>query len=820
MMSGLWRDLVHALRRLRRAPAFTGVAVATLALGIGANTAVFTLVDGVLLRPLPFPDAEELVSLEHLGRDGQDELPVSPGLYLLYRDRSATLASVGLHAETAATLVVEGQPERVDGLQVTPDWFTTLGVPAARGRTFTGDEALPGATPVVVLSDALWRTRFGADPAVLGTTVDMSGTLREVVGVMPPGFGFPDRHARFWTPLVVDPAQAPLASFFAGGVGRVAEGSSLEAVRAEASSMLGRLVELFPGDGEADFLQNRASVQARIEPLKSALVGDVSTTLWILLGTVGFVLLIACANVANLLLVRAEGRRRELALRVAVGAGRGHVLRTFLGESAALAAAGGALGLLVAFGAVRLTARLIPADLPRMAEVGMDARVLAFTSLVALGCALVFGLFPLLRFDETDVAARLKEGGGGRGGTGGPGRHRLRHGLVVAQVALALVLLVGSGLMVRSFLAIRAADPGFESEGALTARVIVPRAEIADEAAAEELFRTLRRVLEQRPGVEAVGFSSGIPMGSGGAPFGGIEVEDHPRGEDELPVFASQPTASPGFVEAMGMRVVEGRSFQPGDGGEEGRAVLVSRAFADRWWPDASAVGRRLRRGAPDEDWYTIVGVVDDVRQYGLEQPPTESVWFPSLGEAGGELFASRAQDLVVRTQGDPLTLVPVLRRELRALTPHVPLANPRTLRAVFRQATARTSFTLTMLGAASGIALLLGLVGIYGVVSYVVSQRTREFGVRMALGATGGSVQAMVLRQGLALALVGVGVGLVAAAGLSRVMGALLYEVSAVDPWTYLAVAAALTAVAALASWLPALRAARVDPSRALRAE
>lgn len=819
MMTGLFNDVRFAFRGLARNPGFTAVAVVTLALGIGANTAVFTLVDGVLLRPLPFRDSDRLVSLQHLGRDGQDELPLSSGLYLLYRDRAATLGDVGMYAASAGNLVVDGQPERIPGQSATPDFFTVLGVSATLGRTFAPEEGLPGGAQVVILSDGLWRSSFGADPAIIGRTIDLNSVSREVVGVMPAGFGFPDATARYWIPLVVDPGQAPLASFFAGGIARMADGSNLEGVRAEVGGMLTQLTEIFPEDGAAGFLAE-VGLKARILPLKESLVGDVSTTLWILLGTVGFVLLIACANVANLLLVRAEGRQRELALRIAVGAGRGQVLRSFMGESLLLAGAGGGLGFAVAALAVRTTSGFIPADLPRMAELSMDLRVLAFTGAVALGCALFFGFFPLLRYGTENLAGQLRDGGGARGSTGGRERHRLRNALVVTQVALALVLLVGSGLMFRSFLALRAVDPGFDAEGVLTVRVTVPTGEIQDAREADRFFQTLRDRVADQPGVLGAGLVTSVPLGGSGLSFGGMEVEDHPRAENELPVFANLPQAAPGYVEAMGIPVLEGRSFRPGDGPDEGRAAMVSRSFAQHWWPGGSALGRRVRFGNPDETWYTIVGVVGDVRHRNLEDPAPEMVYFPTLTEVAGNYQVARAQDLAVRTSGDPLAFLPVLRRELQALNPRIPLSNPRTMTAVLQGATARTSFTMSLLGAASGIALLLGLVGIYGVVSYVVSQRTREIGVRMALGATAPAVRGMVVRQGLAVAGVGVVVGLVAAAGLSRVMTALLFGVSATDPVTYAGVGVALVVVAALASWLPARRAAGVDPSTALRAE
>ena len=817
-MNGLGNDLRHALRSLLRKPAFTAITVLTLALGIGATTAVFTLLDGVLLSPLPFADSEQLLSLQHVARDGQDELPMSPGLYLLYRDQARTLGPVAMHGPAVANLVVNGEPERVSGRNVTPSFFTTLSVEAARGRTFLEEEGRPGGAQVVLLSDGLWRTRFGADASIVGTTIDINGVNREVIGIMPAGFGFPDQEARFWTPMVIDESNAPTAAFFAGGIARMEDGQTLESVRAEIEGMLGRLPELIPGDGGAEFLMN-VQIHGRIATLKESLVGELSTTLWILFATVGIVLVIACANVANLLLVRAEGRQRELALRVALGAGRMQVLRSFMGESVALAGAGGALGLVIAALAVRFTTSLIPTDLPRMAEIGIDARVLGFTATVALGCALFFGFLPLLRYGVKDLAGQLREGGA-RGATGGPETHRLRNALVVSQVALALMLLIGSGLMLRSFMALRSVDPGFDPENVLTARVSVPTAEIPEWQAADQFFRQLQQRLESQPGVTAVGYVNSVPLGGGGMSYVGIEVEDHPRGENELPVFANVPQASAGYFDAMGIRVLEGRAFEPGDGGDRFRAAVVGRAFAQQWWQGRSPIGRRVRYGAQDEAWYEIVGVVDDVRQNGLEEVSQEMVYFPIVTEAGGQAGVARTLDVVIRTSGDPLALVPVLRGAIRDLNPRVPIANARTMTEVFESATARTSFTMAMLGAASGIALLLGLVGIYGVISYIVSQRTREIGVRMALGASGPVVRGMVVKQGLILSGVGVCLGLLVSLLLSRVMSSLLFGVSATDPITYIAVAASLVAVAMLASLIPAVRAAAVDPSRALRME
>jgi predicted permease len=811
-------DLRFALRGLSRNRAFAVATVLTLALGIGANTAVFTLVDGVLIRPLPFHEADRLVSIQHLGRGGEDELPMSQGLYVLYAEQVRALDQIALYASTTVNLVVEGEPERITAQAVTPDFFTTLGAGPAIGRGFDESEGAPGGEQAVVLSDGFWRSRFGSDPDILGRTVDINGQLRPVVGVMPPQFGFPDREAQLWLPLVIDPAQAPLAAFGAGGVGRLAAGATLVGLESELLGLIGRLDELFPESTAPAFL-NEVNLRPRVMPLKQALVGEVSTTLWILLGTVGFVLLIACANVANLLLVRAEGRQRELAVRVAIGAGRMHVLRWFMAESILLAGSGGILGLALSAVAVRTSIGFVPTDIPRLAEIGVDLRVAAFTAAITLGCAVFFGLFPWLRLATSELAAQLREGSG-RGSTSGRDRHRVRNALVVSQVALALVLLVGAGLMARSFRALSAVDPGFDAERVLTARITVPTAEIESWEATAGFFRDLGERLAAQPGVESVGFGQAAPLATG-VGFFSIEVEDEPRGPNELPVLSSNQNVGVGYFETLGIGVLEGRSLRSGDGAEGERSVVVSRSFASHWWPGESPIGRRVRLGFQDEGWYQIVGVVEDVHFASLEGTPEEMVYWPVTVGPAEAPQASRAMDVVIRMTGaDPLSFVPVLRREVRDLNARIPVSNPRALEDVVRAATARVSFTMALLGAASGIALLLGLVGIYGVITYIVSQRTREIGVRMALGATAGGVRAMVVRQGLVLAAAGVGIGLLVTLALSSAIGSLLYGVSATDPVTYAAVALALLAVATAASWLPAMRAAGVPPSTALRAE
>jgi predicted permease len=453
-----------------------------------------------------------------------------------------------------------------------------------------------------------------------------------------------------------------------------------------------------------------------------------------------------------------------------------------------------------------------------MAEIGIDGRVLGFTAAIAIACALFFGVFPMLRYGVTNLARQLQ--GGTRGATAGREHHRMRNGLVVSQVALALVLLVGSGLMLRSFMALRSVHPGFDPANLLTARVTVPAAEIQDWQGTKQFLTQLRQRLESQPGVLTVGMVTGMPLGGGGVPYTTIEVEDHPRADNELPMFASWPQAGPGYFEALGIPLLSGRTFDEGDGADGFRAVVVSRAYAEKWWPGISPIGRRMRLGGQVEEWYEIVGVVENVRQEQLEELSEEMVYFPLVTDGSGNPTTVRTVDIVIRTAGDPLTLVPALRGQIRELNARIPIATVRTGENVLQGATARTSFTASMLGAASGIALLLGLVGIYGVISYVVSQRTREIGVRMALGASRGTVRGMVVRQGLMLSGAGVILGLIAAAPLSRLMRSLLYGVRPVDPVTYLAVGVSLIAVAVLASLIPAIRAAAVDPGSALRIE
>ncbi len=819
-MTAWTRELRLALRSLIRHRAFALISILTLGLGIGVNTAVFTLVDGVLLRPLPFPDSEELISLRHQGRGGEDRLPISAGLYQLYRAEAFTLEEIGIHSSGQVNLMVEGSPERVDVQYATPSFFAVLGASPELGRTFAEEEGLPESPNVALLSYAFWRDAWGGDPGVIGRTIEVSRNVTEVIGVMPEGFGFPEPGVRLWLNMRVDPERASLANFNVEGVARLVTGASIEAATEEIGGLTDRLEEFFPESGAVPFLR---SVQFGpvIRPMKEAIVGDVSTTLWVLLGTVGFVLLIACANVANLLLVRAEGRQREMALRSAVGAGRGDIVRWFMSESLLLSGAGAVLGVAVAAFSVQLTLRFVPSDLPRMAEIGLDLRVLAFAGVLTLGSALFFGLFPLTRFGTDRLSDRLREGGA-RGATEGRRRHLLRNGLVVTQMALALILLIGSGLMFRSFQALRAVDPGFDPVGVVTAQIAIPESVMAEWGEVLNFYRQAEERLRALPGVEAVSYAAAVPLVRGWS-FSTLESEDHPRGPDDAPVFGAWNHVGSDITGALGLRILEGRGLDWDDGADGTRSIMISRTMKDLWWPNESPIGRRMRfviGPGEQQEWYTIVGVVENVVQSSLEEPAREMVYWPIVTGRADDPQIARNVILAVRTTGDPTLLVPAIRNIVQTLSPETPVAGVQTLDEAMGRATARTSFTMTLLGSASGIALLLGLVGIYGVISYIVSQRTREIGVRLALGASGSSVRNMVVRQGLLLASIGMLAGLGGAWAMRSVMGKLLFGVSATDPATWAGLSGVLVATAVAASWLPAWRASRVDPAGALRAD
>ena len=682
------------------------------------------------------------------------------------------------------------------------------------GRGLVQGEDLVGAEPVAVLGYGLWQQTFGGDRDVLGTVVEMDGVQRRIVGVMPEGFAFPNETA-LWIPRSIDPANAEVGSFGMLGIGRLAPGVTVESANAEMQDLLGRFADAHPYEITREQMA-QIDFHSDLKSLKDLYVSDVRQALWVLLGTVGFVLLIACANVANLFLVRAEGRQRELALRTALGASRADIVRYYLAESLTLAVGAGALGLGLAALGVQGLVKLAPAGLPRGPEIGMDGSVLLFTLAVSLASGVAFGLFPVLGYARPDLAGTLKEGG--RATTAGKERHRARSFLVVAQVALALVLLVGSGLMARSFMAMRGVDVGFESENRLVFRASLPSAEYADAASVREFHRALRERMAAIPGVLAAAQASAVPLEDtkNASP---MEPEDRPFDENEIGPLVNIRQVTPGYFDAMGITLLDGRDLTDDDAADGVRSVVISSTLAQLYWPGESAVGRRIRSQERNDSW-EVVGVARDVRFERIRDDPTPLVYFPMITGTSETPVPTRQLAVVLHVGSDPLAFVAAAREALREVDPRLPMVNPRTMDTVVHDAMASTSFTVLLLGIAAGIALLLGTVGIYGVISYVVSRRTQEIGVRMALGAPASVVLREVVGQGMALAGIGVAVGLVGAWGVSRVLTSLLYGVSATDPLTYLGTAGALALVALLASWIPARRAALVDPVEALRSE
>jgi len=814
-MDRLLDDARHAVRRLRQQPGFALVALLTLAIGIGANSAIFSLINGVLLNPLPYPESDRLVLaiLEAPGL-GFPEVPMSEATYLLCKEQHSGFEDLMMYSGASANLTGEEGPERVQSAEVTANFFEVLGVRPAMGRGFSEGEDGPGATPVAVLSDGIWRRRYGADPAILGRTILVDGVSVEVVGVMGPDFRLPDQETAFWRPLEIDPAEPNAGNFSYPGIARLRPGVTIEAAGAEMAGLIDRLPDIYGDEFPRELFEN-AQLAPLIISLKELMVGDVRATLWVLMGTVGFVLLIACANVANLFLVRAEGRQREVALRGALGASRGDLLSYYLTESLILALLAGIAGLGLGFAGLRWLAAMGPENVPRLAEVGIDARVLAFTAAVSLLASLLFGLIPVIRQARQDLVTALKEGSQGAGM--GRGRHRARNSLVVAQVALALILLIGSGLMIRSFARLRAIEPGFIADDVFTVSLSLPAAEYPEPADASRFFQELLDEISALPGVESVGAVAGVPL-SGFRTASGLWIDDHPRDEGDLPPVPETLTATAGYFRTMGIPVLSGRAFERADHELRTGAVLISESMAIHYWPDKSPLGRLVR---PDEEAssYEIVGVVGDVRHVSLTEEPREMIYYPMLGVVDGEINSPRTLVVTIRSPLPTSSFAPAVRQVIWDLNPNLPIISG-SMGEILDDAVAPTSFAMMMLGIAAAVALLLGAIGVYGVVSFIVSQRTREIGIRMALGARSADVRKMVVRQGLVVTLIGVGVGILGALALTRLMRSLLFEISPTDLLTYAVVAPALIVVATLATWLPARRAAAVSPAEALRSE
>jgi predicted permease len=819
-MDLLARQLRYVLRSLGRSPAFTVTAVLTLALGIGAATAVFSVVHGVLLKPLAFADPERLVGIWHEAPGmGWDEVNQSPALYFTYRDHSETFAESGMWDNTLVTVTAAGEPEELPAMMVTDGTLPLLGVRPLLGRLFTAEDDSPGTAETVLLSHGLWQRRFGGDPGAVGQVLTIDGRSREIVGVLPGDLQFLDHDPDLYLPFRFDRSEIWFGNFSYQGVARLRDGVSLEQASADVARMIPLALESFPlPPGFTRQMAEEARLGPSLRPLKEDVIGDVGRALWILLGTVAIVLLVACANVANLLLVRAEGRQQQLAVRTALGAGRARLGRELLVESLVLGIAGGAAGLGLAAAAIRLLRALEPRGLPRLDEIALDPTVLLMTLGLSLLAPVAFGSLPVARLKLADLVAALKEEG--RGGTAGARSRQARDVLVAAQIGLALVLMIGSGLMVRSFLALQRVDPGFESpEEVLTLRAPVPTAEAEDPAEVALVHERILAELVRLPGVTSAGMSSSVTM-DGWDSNDPIFVQDHPPPEGQIPPLRRFKWISPGYFETMGNPLVAGRGIAWADIRERRHVAVITRNFALEFWNDpGEALGRSIRM-TPAAPWTEIVGVVGDVRDDGVDQAATAVVYWPMAAADfwGEELYVPRSMAYVVRSpRVGSESLLEEVRAAVWAVNPRLPLAQVRTLDEILARSMARTSFTLVMLGIAAATALLLGGVGIYGVTAYSVAHRSREIGVRMALGARRSDVSRLVLRQGLALAGIGVVIGLAAAVGLTRLMSALLFGVAPLDPPTFVAAGLAAALLALAASWLPARRAARVDPVETL---
>lgn len=817
-MDRLKRDLSYAFRNLRKSPGYAFVTILTLALGIGANTAIFSVVHGVLLKPLAFPAPERLVFItSQFPTLGFDQFWVSPPEFIEFRDRNQAFENVGAYSAGAVNLGTQEQPQRINSAVITSELMPVLGVQPIRGRLFTREDTLPGAEDVAVLSAEVWRGSFNGDDGVIGRIIQLDGIPTRVVGVMPAGFDIHDQKVQVWLPLTLDPA-APggRGSHFLYLVGRLKDGVSLGQARVDLESMLQQWATLNPKTHVPDQKNHRL----RFDNLQDDMIGGIRTALWVLQGAVGFVLLIACANLANLLLARAESRQREFAIRSALGAGRSAILRQFLTEGILLALIGGSLGALLGYAALRALILSDPESIPRSAEIALDPVVLGFTLVISILTGALFGLAPLLNLREHAVNMTLKESG--QRSTAGASRARLRSGLVAAEVALAVVLVIGAGVLLRSFWNLMSVDAGFNRSKLSTFAVVLPTTTYATPDSRVSFFQRLTDALEGIPGVQGAAAMTGLP------PFRQVNANDTdfegytapPEGPFENVDYYQ--TISRDYLETMGIPIVEGRDFTLADA-TGAPAVLVNQALAKTFYKGQSPVGRRLKPGigpSASVPWFNIVGVVRDVKQGGLDSKTgTEIYLLDQQGPAIGNR-APRNMNVVVRSELPFDALAPQIRRVVQGMDATLPIVRLQTMDDVFGATVSRPRLLAQLLGTFAGLALLLAAVGTYGILAYTVTERRKEIGIHMALGATRGNVLGKILGQGLTLTGIGLVVGLAAAFGLTRLLQAQLFNVQPTDPLTMISVAVFISLVALVACYIPAARATRVDPMVVLRDE
>jgi predicted permease len=811
------QDLRYGLRLLRRSPGFTTLAVLTIGIGIGANSAIFSVVNGVVRKPLAYPDAERLMFItSQFPTLNFNKFWISPPEYFEFKENTKAFLGVGAYTTGAMNLSEGDRPERVNTAFVTASLFDVLGVRPFRGSVFRPEQDLPNVDPVVVLSYELWQRAFGADPAIVGKALMIQGRQRTVLGIMPPGFDIHDSKAQLWMPLGLDPTNRQnRGSHSLYLVGRLASGVAEGQANAELQGFLKQRWREWIPQGH---VPNDTTHRLQMAPLRDEVVGNVKRALWVLQGAVALVLLIACANVANLLLARAESRHKEFAVRTALGASKVRILRQFMAEGTVLSLLGAALGLALAFWGLKALLAANPESVPRATEITLDPVVLMFTVGVALLTGLVFGLAPLLHMGDQAVSLSIKEGG--VRATSGAGRNRVRRGLVVAEIALAVMLVIGAGLLIKTFRNLTSVDPGFDIENRVTFGLVLPAATYPDSQRVTSVITDLQRRLDDIPGVERVSGMQGLPP-QRQVNANDTNFEGYTPGPGDPPANVDYyQTVTLGYFATMNIDVVAGRPFEAGDA-IGGPVVIINESLAKRFYKDQDPIGRRLNPFfGPNTPMFTIVGVVKDVKQGGLEAPAGTELYFSYEQAARIAGFAPRQMNLVLEVSRPLTSLMPAIRDAVKAIDPGLPIVQLRTMEDVVGASLTRQRFLSMLLGIFAAVALLLAAIGTYGVLSYMVSERHREIGIRMALGAGTGQVVGLVVRQGFTIALIGIVVGVAGALALSRLTQTLLYGVDPADPATFVSVVAVIALVASAACLIPMRRATRVDPLTAIRAE
>ncbi|MGB2592741.1 MAG: ABC transporter permease [Candidatus Acidiferrum sp.] len=823
-MHSFLNHLKQVFRRLAHAPLFTAITLITLAAGVGGNTIVFSVLEGVLLKPLPYPKPNELIGVWHAAPGiNITDLNMAPSNYFIYREQNQSFQDVGIYNHDAVSITGLAEPERLEALDVTDGTIPLLGIPPMLGRSFTREDDSPGSPETVMLTYGFWKKKFAGSDSVIGQSITLDGKPRQIIGVLPQRFHFLD-----WDdPAVILPFQwdrnkTNLGNFSYEGIARLKPGVTMEQASADIARMLPIVSRSFPAPpGFSAKIFEDAHITPNLRPLKNDVIGDVGSTLWVLMGSIGLVLLIACANVANLLLVRVEGRRQELAVRSALGATPYRIAGELFLESITLGLLGSAVGLGLAYVALRALVAIAPDGLPRINEIGIDGPVLLFTFVISILASVLFGCIPIFKYAGVRISTGIREGG--RANSGSREQHRARSVLVVVQVALALVLLICSGLMIRTFRALTHVNPGFSQPAQLqTFRIGIPPAQVKDSESVVREFDAMRSKIAAIPGVSAVTVSTSFPM-DGNASNDLVFAQDRPYSEGQIPPIRRFAFVIPGFFATEGTPLVAGRDFTWTDIYKTLPVAIISENFAREYWNSpANAIGKRIRVASTD-DWREIIGVAANVYGDGVNKTPPSMVYWPIMRDN----FEGQAHDVATYTgfgvrspRAGSEAFLKEVREAVWSVNPNLPLAGVHTLNYFYTRSMARTSFTLIMLAVAGGMALLLGVIGIYGVIACSVSQRVREIGIRMALGAQQQNVTGIFIRHGLLLTGIGLVFGLVASFIVMRLMASLLFHVNPTDPITYIAVTLGLLLTAFIASYLPSRRAATVDPVDALRAE